>query len=252
MGKTLYKKHVFGYVSIDFVAFVNHENALKLWGIDISLRLTDNAIMHRMFDFIVGYVAQLCTTNFDSGKMDEISGEYMKHNMKMYNTKQKKQYFSHQSLDDMSDVTSDTVSVASSVNTQELLQLKKSYVYSGLMRHPAFSSWRHAAFFNMCKQKNLSFDLKNRIGVVFQLVDTLLKGMLGSLYGYKTLLTFSSVIANSTNEAIVKFGDVIDFIASQTQDDMLKALDADSNLQSVHFAAKTLISQAIRKQVKQS
>lgn len=56
-----------------------------------------------------------------------------------------------------------------------------AYVYSGLIYNPYIGAIRHAPFFNHCRQRGLSFDLQSRTGVMFHLVDTLLKGCLGAV-----------------------------------------------------------------------
>jgi hypothetical protein len=91
--------------------------------------------------------------NFVSGKMNPWTGDYVK-------------YTPGQELSEY-------------VEPDELYN--RCYVYIGLMRHPTFPTWHHTAFFNQCRQKGISFDIQNRTGTIFHLVETLLRGTFGVL-----------------------------------------------------------------------
>eukprot|EP00668_Euglena_longa_P032973 GGOE01042466.1.p1 GENE.GGOE01042466.1~~GGOE01042466.1.p1 ORF type:complete len:905 (-),score=220.92 GGOE01042466.1:122-2485(-) len=57
----------------------------------------------------------------------------------------------------------------------------RSYIFSGLIHHPYLYTVRHGPFFNLCRHRGISFDLQERVGVLFQLPDTLLRGVFGLL-----------------------------------------------------------------------
>jgi hypothetical protein len=185
VGRVCVRKQIYGYVSIQYIAYIGEENALKLWGIDLNLHLTNNSLFHQVFDHVTG------------GKMDQSTGQY--------------------------------------VSRRSEGLLKKSYVYGGLMRHPQFQTWRHSAFFALCRQKGISFDLSTRTGSLFHLVDTLNKGLLGII-----------CIGKTPTEAIVSFADVIDFITNELNDDFIQPVDEDSNMHAVMECSKELISKCIR------
>jgi hypothetical protein len=50
----LFLKNVIGYVSIDYVVFITENNALKFWGVDIKLQLTNNSLIHKVFEVSTG------------------------------------------------------------------------------------------------------------------------------------------------------------------------------------------------------
>lgn len=62
-----------------------------------------------------------------------------------------------------------------------------TYLYSGLIYNPYIGAIRHANFFNTtCRKNGLAFDLQRGQGVVFHLVDTLLKGCFGAITIHET------------------------------------------------------------------
>ncbi len=185
VGRVCVRKHIFGYVSIQYIVFIGEESALKLWAVDLNLHLTNNSLLHMVFDHAA------------SGQMDQETGHY--------------------------------------VSKKQDVIMRKSYVYGGLMRHPQFQTWRHSAFFALCRQKGISFDLSTRTGTLFHLVDTLNKGLLGII-----------CIGKTPTEAIVSFDGVIDFVTNQLDDEFTQPVDNTSNVHSVMECSKELISKCIR------
>ncbi|CAD2213437.1 IQ motif containing H [Angomonas deanei] len=55
------------------------------------------------------------------------------------------------------------------------------YFYSGLIYNPFLSLVRHSNFFSLCQSRHLTFDKERKRGVVFHLVDVLLRGCIGVL-----------------------------------------------------------------------
>jgi len=60
------------------------------------------------------------------------------------------------------------------------------------------------------------------------------------------------LVGRNINEAIVKFSEFIEFIASMTEDDMTKAINAESNLQAIHYASRVLLAQCMKKKATSS
>jgi len=81
---------------------------------------------------------------------------------------------------------------------------QRSYVMNELLFHPQLFSIRHSVFFNLCRLKGVSFDLQERTGTVFNLMDSFARGVIGILTVGKTLL-----------DALRKFADCLDFIQRQ-------------------------------------
>ncbi|KAL0480912.1 hypothetical protein AKO1_011189 [Acrasis kona] len=185
IGRILSQKQICGYVSVQYIAYINNQNALKLWGIDINLNLTNSSLFHQVFDHISG------------GVMDQHTGQYV------------------------------------SRNGGSLL--KKSYVYSGLMRHEQFKTWRHSAFFSLCRQKGISFDMSTKTGCLFHLVDSLSRGLIGII-----------CLGKTPTEAIVLFADVINFITGELNDDFIKPVNHQSNMHALIDLSQELVSKCMR------
>ena len=58
---------------------------------------------------------------------------------------------------------------------------QRFYVMNEIMYHPSLCSVHHSAFFNLCRLKGVSFDLQERSGTVFNLMDSFIGGTLGIL-----------------------------------------------------------------------
>lgn len=56
-----------------------------------------------------------------------------------------------------------------------------AYVYSGVIYNPYISAINHAQFFTLCRSHGMAFDCERRCGLVFHMVDVLLRGCLGVL-----------------------------------------------------------------------
>eukprot|EP01063_Lacrimia_lanifica_P014184 TRINITY_DN20824_c0_g1_i1.p1 TRINITY_DN20824_c0_g1~~TRINITY_DN20824_c0_g1_i1.p1 ORF type:complete len:929 (+),score=385.08 TRINITY_DN20824_c0_g1_i1:177-2963(+) len=106
------------------------------------------------------------------------------------------------------------------------------YVYSGLIYHPYIGALRHSVFFNRCKLKGLAFDLVERTGTVFHLVDSILRGCLGLL-----------CIDKTEDDAIRMLSEGMDFVQQQLTNST--ADESDSNFSFAAAAARTLFQKVV-------
>ena len=81
---------------------------------------------------------------------------------------------------------------------------QRCYVMNELLFHPQLFSVHHSAFFNLCRLKGVSFDLQERTGTVFNLMDSFVGGVLGIV-----------TVGTSLLDALRKFADCLDFIQKQ-------------------------------------
>lgn len=126
IGRACYAKSIIGYVGVDLIAFVDEQRLLRVWAVDLNLRLTQSAVMFSFFDFLIG------------GEYDGKSG--------MYYAPPKRALV-------------DTQTVAAEP-APRLESERRSYVMSEMFYHPDFAHVHHSAFFNMCRLKGISFDLQ--------------------------------------------------------------------------------------------
>eukprot|EP00656_Telonema_subtile_P039255 TRINITY_DN44389_c0_g1_i2.p1 TRINITY_DN44389_c0_g1~~TRINITY_DN44389_c0_g1_i2.p1 ORF type:complete len:566 (-),score=-31.54 TRINITY_DN44389_c0_g1_i2:342-2039(-) len=173
IGASAYRRRVIGYCSVDFVVFLKPPAAphtattgegaagglgvststsssaprLRIWAVDIDLRLTDGACMHKYVSCIAG-----CT----SPSPDPTTGlsYYPKYTPSAGGVNKK-------------------VSISSRGAALR-------YIYSGLLHHPYIGAVRHTAYFNKCRQRSsVAYSIQDRTGVIFHLVDSLLRGCIG-------------------------------------------------------------------------
>ena len=158
VGKACYQRNIIGHVGVDFVSFLDHEGVLRVWAVDLNVRMTHSALTFGFFHFLV------------KGHFDPHTGLY------------------HATQADDCMVT----------------DMQRSYVMNELLFHPQLFSIRHSVFFNLCRLKGVSFDLQERTGTVFNLMDSFARGVIGILTVGKTLL-----------DALRKFADCLEFIQRQ-------------------------------------
>ena len=54
VGRACYANGLIGHMGVDFVSFIDSTGQLRLWAIDLNLRLTHTAVTFGFFDFLVG------------------------------------------------------------------------------------------------------------------------------------------------------------------------------------------------------
>lgn len=165
IAQAAFQRRVMGYLSIDFVVYdrvdvTTGERSLRLWAVDLDLYLTNNSCIHTWVQFLTGasYDAETGLCLLPQAAGGPSGGHHGSNNAPSYAS----------------------LSSASSTPTNHHGgQQQLHYVYSGLIYNPYIGGIRHAAFFGLCRQRGLSFDIVTRTGVAFHLVDTLLKGCFG-------------------------------------------------------------------------
>lgn len=63
--------------------------------------------------------------------------------------------------------------------TQEGGTVERCFVAHNYLYHPGLRTIQYGSFFNLCRVQGISYDLENRVGTAFTLVDTLAGGVLG-------------------------------------------------------------------------
>merc|ERR1711988_273349 len=53
IGRCCYQKNIVGHVGVDFVSYVDSNKQLRLWAVDLNLKLTHSAASFAFFDFLV-------------------------------------------------------------------------------------------------------------------------------------------------------------------------------------------------------
>lgn len=185
-----FRKRIVGYVTIDFIVFRKAGNLLRLWAVDLDIRLTNSAAMHGL--------AMLTT----GATYDHTTGTCV---VRLRNE--------------------------AGVATNNVAPLH--YAYSGVMYHPYISALRHTVFFQMCRQRGLSYDTQTRAGAVFHLLDTLLCNCLGVL-----------TVGTSTAHCAALLLDCVDFLVQQLNAANATTDESLSNIQHVAVAARNVSQRA--------
>eukprot|EP01012_Entosiphon_sulcatum_P042182 TRINITY_DN56143_c0_g1_i1.p1 TRINITY_DN56143_c0_g1~~TRINITY_DN56143_c0_g1_i1.p1 ORF type:complete len:918 (-),score=137.70 TRINITY_DN56143_c0_g1_i1:24-2777(-) len=106
---------------------------------------------------------------------------------------------------------------------------ERCFVYSGLIYHPAISTIRHSSFFNMCKARGISFDVHERTGTLFHMVDTLLRGCFGVI-----------CVGKTETEAVAHFSVLVEFLQNQLYSAQGQTDDTVTNFHHVAAACRVL------------
>ena len=158
VAKAAFERGILGHVGIDFVSFFDSDGQLRVWAIDLNVRLTQTAVSFGFFDFLVG------------GSFDVATGRYA--------------------------VKPPGPDGAGSGGLQQ-----RSYVMNEMLYHPQLPQTHHSAFFSLCRLKGVSFDLAERTGTVFNLMDSFAGGVIGVL-----------TVGTSLLDSLRKFADCLDFM----------------------------------------
>ena len=225
IASAAYRKRVMGYLTIDFVTFrkASHNSkslggaasssaigraaaaapddsasSLRLWAVDIDMGWTPAAAMHSLIVLVTGARQDPTTgrvTTVPAGTADGSSSEFVPPG-----------------------------SPTSSSGARTL-----HYVFSGLLYHPYIGALRHSVFFALCRQRGLSYDSHTRAGVVYQLVDVLLRGAVGA-----------AAIGTTAQHAISQMVDFLDLLQAQLIAANAPFDEPNTNVPSVVAAARNV------------
>lgn len=162
IGRVCASRGIHGFIGVDFVAY-QHPEGLRLLAVDLNLRYTDTLAAFHMFDFLMG------------GRYDSVNtGRYF--------------------VDKRPGVVLAPLTAAQVASPQQHGLATRHYVVSQYVRHPNLSSIQYSNFFNLCRMKGISFDLQEKKGTAFNLVDSFATGVLGIMgVGSSLLDCFSTV-----------------------------------------------------------
>jgi len=146
IGRACFAKSIVGHIGVDFVAFVDDQRLLRVWAVDLNLRLTQSACMFGFFHFLA------------AGEYDADSGFYY-----------------------AAPAKGTPVPANEEERRAQREADRRCFVMNELFYHPGFTTVHHTAFFNLCRLKGISFDLQNKSGTVFNLLDSFASGVVGVL-----------------------------------------------------------------------
>lgn len=144
IGKVCYSKGIIGHVGIDFVVFVDDlTNNLRLWAVDLNMRMTSSLCGFKLFSFL--------TRN---GSFNPKTGTYHTGGVA-------------------------AIEEASSEGASSSSKTERGFCHVDMLANPKMSEVHHTAFFNLCRLRGVSFDLKLMNGTAFKLIDSFVCGAVG-------------------------------------------------------------------------
>jgi len=146
IGKVCHSKGIIGHVGIDFVVFVDdNSKSLRLWAVDLNICMSSSLCGFKLFSFLTkGGTFDPKTGTYHVGANKEIEGQ------------------GKMSVD--------------SISTQST---ERAFVHVEMLANPKLSEVQHTAFFNLCRLRGVSFDLKLMLGTAFKLLDSFVCGAIG-------------------------------------------------------------------------
>ena len=139
-------------MGVNFVVFRDeHSESLRLWAVDLNLRMTSSACGFSLYSFLTrgGYL-DTQTGTYNIGK--SVQNQHVTPKLE-----------EKQGKDEL-------------VSTNE-----RAFCYVDFLGNPKFSLMQHAAFFNLCRLRGVSFFLKGMVGTAYKLVDSFVGGGAGML-----------------------------------------------------------------------
>jgi len=130
---------------------------MRIWATDLFLSLTNTAASFLMFNFVMG------------GRFDVQSGQYRIPQSATPSTM----------VNDHGIMVEQNKSLQQSESMSNNSGPQRCYVVHEYIYHPNLSTMQYSAFFNLCRLQGVSFDLRERLGTCFILVDSLAGGVLG-------------------------------------------------------------------------
>jgi len=147
VAKVCAEKNIIGYVSVDFVAFRDADGQERLWAIDLNIGVHDTVVSFELFRFLT------------NGHFNANEGAF------------------YADVLEQGGATTGGGSKAQG----EAVKLDRCYTVSDMTYHPNLATVQYNVFFNLCRLKSLHFDLQDKIGTAFVLVDSFAAGVIGML-----------------------------------------------------------------------
>jgi len=145
-------------------------NERLFWAVDLNCFMTNFTGATLFFDFLM------------NGRVDPVSGIYTIKKTEAMMTKK--------------GVESEKESINSEAvdSTDE----KRCFMYFPFVFHPGLNSIHYKTFFHLCRLKSISYDLENKMGTTFILLDNLQTGVLGLF----TIARYRRTVVKYMHEAL--------------------------------------------------
>jgi len=178
IGQACYRAGIIGHIGVDFVAH-REEGLLRLWAVNLNIACTSTLANFQLFDFLA------------AGEIDLRQGSY------------------HVPDDEMSDDHREP-------GAGEPFQ-KRYFTTVDFLTHRGLSSMQYASFFNKCRLNGLAFDMQDRLGTVFNVIDSFASGVLGIIS-----------VGRTPYESFAELSEVLEFMGTELG---TRGIETDSDVQ---------------------
>ncbi|XP_065672664.1 IQ domain-containing protein H isoform X5 [Hydra vulgaris] len=202
-------KGIVGYISIDFVTFMNNAQFQDLWPVGLKIGYTSSHAMFNLISYFTG--GQLENNNFVVTVKKSIPP-------RVYTSLRKK---------------------ANGLHDKKSERCFRHFVFSSNLYHSNLNHLQYGVFFQICKARNIGYNEKRKLGTVFALFDKHRRDSIGMITSGDTMQqSVSSFLSNlssihqdisSTNmQGLTNFQDAIDDLRSifremEINQEMIKA-----------------------------
>ena len=114
---------------------------------------------------------------------------------------------------------------------------RRHYVACEYVYHPNLASLQYSTFFNLCRLQGVSFDLKQKAGTAFMLVDSLASGVLGMMS-----------VAETRFEALRGMSQTFEFIQEQVG---TRSIPSEFHEEAGNFQATLQVTRGFKKEAVQ-
>lgn len=112
------------------------------------------------------------------------------------------------------------------------------YAMADFLNQPSLATIQYNVFFGLCRQRGITFDLQEKVGTIFNIMDNLSRGYLGVICTGDSAVTALSEICNC-----------LSFIQNQAADiDQATKADKDSRLQAKSFRSVLSVCRSMLEQ----
>lgn len=158
IGRTCYKEGIIGHIGIDFVMwFDNESDKQRLWAVDLNLRMTQTHSSFKLFHFLM------------KGQYDNTTRAHVDHDTGLLDARIR--YL----------IPPEEMQGAAMHTLRKEHCVDRFYSVVNYIYQPNLSSVQFGSFFNACRLKGVSFDLRAKSGTAFMMMDSLASGTLGLL-----------------------------------------------------------------------
>lgn len=208
VGRALYEKGIIGYCSVDLIAFQENrlnsiiledkekrKKSIKYWAVDLNCSMTPITSVIGLFDFLI------------QGTLDQNTGKYT---IALPSETHRDGPIRKKSSD--KDALSEK-----KIHSEEDRE-KRAFMYFPFLHHPGLSQLDDKLFFQLCRKHSISYDLENKKGTTFVLMDSIQGGTVGLI----TICRNRRTVINLAYEAVSFLMNISGPIPSKYQESLLE------------------------------